>query len=326
MRPTSDTPPKDSTTALLDEFFAGSGEDVLQEDAPPEGFRSGYVAFVGRPNVGKSTLMNCFLEQRIAIVTPKPQTTRRKTLGILNTDAYQVVMLDTPGIMEPKYALHEAMIDEAMSAFEDADVIVYLAEATRAPEILPALEKTQKPRLLALNKVDRVPQKNELLPVLEGYSETGLFDEILPICALSGDGVADLLQAILSRLPEAPPLYPREQVSEQPERFFVAEIVRERIFRRYEQEVPYSTEVLVTRFDERGTHKDFIEATIFVEADSQKAIVIGKRGLAIKELGEDARDAIEAFLGREVFLSLRVKTMPKWRKKAAALRKLGYKR
>jgi len=317
--------PKDATTALLDQFFAGSGEDVLAEQGLPEGFRSGYVAFIGRPNVGKSTLMNCFLEQRIAIVTPKPQTTRRKTLGILNTDNYQVVMLDTPGIMEPKYALHEAMIEEAMSALEDADVIVYLVEATRAPEILPALEATKTPKILAVNKVDRVPQKNELLPILEGYAATGLFDEILPICALSGDGVGELLGAVLARLPEAPALYPREQISEQPERFFVAEIVRERIFRRYEQEVPYSTEVLVTRFDERGTHKDFIEATIFVETDSQKAIVIGKRGVAIKELGEDARDSIEAFLDREVFLSLRVKTMPKWRKKANSLRKLGYK-
>jgi GTP-binding protein Era len=269
--------------------------------------------------------MNRFLDERIAIVTAKPQTTRRKTLGILNTSRYQIVLLDTPGIMEPKYELHKAMLHEAMSALDDADVVVFLVDASKPLEILPSIERIKAPRLVALNKVDRVTKKSELLPILDGYGKSGLFDEIFPISALRGDGVDALLEGIIARIPEGPPFYPPEQISEQPERFFVAELVREWVFRLYEQEVPYSTEVLITQFDERPRGKDFVEATIFVESDSQKAILIGKKGLAIKELGEAARTAIETFLGRGVFLSLNVKTMPKWRKKAGALRKLGYK-
>ena len=320
---------RSQSAAVLDAFFASptaaAADAVLEERMAPPGFRTGYVALVGRPNVGKSTLMNRFLDERIAIVTAKPQTTRRKTLGILNTDHYQVVLLDTPGIMEPKYALHKAMLHEAMSALDDADVVVFLVDASRPTEILPSIVKIRAPRLLALNKVDRVTKKSELIPILDGYGQSGLFDEIFPISALRGDGVDGLLEGILARIPEGPPFYPPEQISEQPERFFVAELVREWIFRLYEQEVPYSTEVIVTQFDERPRGKDFVEATIFVETDSQKAILIGKKGLAIKELGEAARAAIEEFLGRAVFLSLKVKTMPKWRKKADSLRKLGYK-
>lgn len=314
------------SAAVLDAFFAGAESDavLVPEDTPP-GHRSGYVALVGRPNVGKSTLMNGFLEQRIAIVTPKPQTTRRKTLGILSTDRFQLVILDTPGIMEPRYALHEAMLREAREALAEADVVVVLVDATKPLEVLPTLEGLRAPMLLALNKVDRAANKAELLPLLDGYAQTGLFAELIPISALRGDGVDELLEAIVARLPEGPLLYPRDQISEQPERFFVAEIVRERIFRLYEQEVPYSTEVLVTHFEERTQGKDYIEATVFVETDSQKAILIGRHGQAIRQLGEEARVAIEAFLDRPVYLRLDVKTMPKWRKKAGSLKKLGYR-
>ncbi len=311
-----------ATGSVLDDFF-GDDESVVPQHTP--GFRAGYVALIGRPNVGKSTLMNRFLKERLAIVTAKPQTTRRKTLGILNSSEYQIVLLDTPGIMEPRYDLHEAMVREATDALNQADIVVFLADASAPAEVLPAVAASTAPRILALNKVDRIGDKGALLPLLGEYGALADFQAIVPISALSGEGVDKLLSELVSRLPEAPPFYPPDQIAEQPERFFVAEIVRERIFELYDQEIPYSTEVIVDTFQERKKAKDFIEAVVYVESDSQKAILIGKGGRAIRVLGEDAREAVESFLGREVFLSLRVKRMPKWRKKAGALKKLGYR-
>ncbi len=289
-------------------------------------FVSGYVALVGRPNVGKSTLMNRFLDERIAIVTHKPQTTRRKTLGILNGDAYQVILLDTPGIMDPEYSLHRAMIADAMQALRDADLIVLLVDARAPVELIEAIAESKLPCVLAINKIDALKRRDDLLPKLEAYHALGRFEAVVPLSALHGEGVDTLLASILERLPTSPPFYPPDQIAEQPERFFVAEIIRERIFELFEQEVPYSTEVTIEEFREgKPGRKDFIEAVVFAETDSQKMILIGKGGRAIKVLGEEAREAVEAFLGREVFLSLRVKRLPKWRKKKDALRKLGYR-
>jgi len=287
-------------------------------------FVAGYVALVGRPNVGKSTLMNRFLDERIAIVTHKPQTTRRKTLGILNGEGHQVILLDTPGIMDPEYSLHRAMIADAIRALQDADVIVFIVDSRAPVEMIDAIAESKQPCILAINKIDALKRRDDLLPKLEAYHALGRFDEVVPLSALHGEGVDVLLKSMLDRLPKSPPFYPPDQIAEQPERFFVAEIIRERIFELFEQEVPYSTEVKIEEFREGGA-KDFIEATIYAETASQKMILIGKGGRAIKALGEEAREAVEAFLGREVFLALRVKLLPKWRKKGESLRKLGYR-
>lgn len=295
------------------------------EQRPDEAnFRCGYLALVGEPNVGKSTLMNRLLEERLAIVTAKPQTTRRRTLGILNLPDAQVILLDTPGLMEPKYDLHSAMLREARTAIEDADLILLLAEVDTAVRVPPEVAARAVPRLLVLNKVDAVQPKERLLPALTAWSETELFEEILPISALTGDGVERLVAAVKTRLPLGVPFYPPDQLADQPERFFVAEIVRERIFERYVKEIPYATEVVIEQFTERPGARDYIEAWIHVEQDSQKAILIGRGGAAIKALGEEAREHVERFLGRPVFLALRVKVTPKWRRRAEALRRFGY--
>jgi GTP-binding protein Era len=288
-------------------------------------FRSGYVALVGAPNAGKSTLMNRLLQERIAIVTPKPQTTRRRTLGIMNGEGFQIVLLDTPGLLTPRYDLHRAMLNEATEALATSDAVVFLTELKSPVETPAAIASMAAPRVLALNKIDLMRNKAELLPVLAAWNDTGLFRELVPISALTGEGVPELLRVLVPLLPLGPPFYPADQLADQSERFFVAEIIRERLFERYQKEVPYATEVAVEEFKERPEAKDYIEAWIFVEHPSQKAILIGKEGGAIKALGEEARAAIEAFLGRPVYLTLRVKILPGWRKNPVALRKLGYK-
>jgi GTP-binding protein Era len=269
--------------------------------------------------------MNRFLEQRLAIVTPKPQTTRRRTLGILSGDDFQMVLLDTPGLMDPAYRLHHAMLREATDALREADIIVYMTDPGSRPTVIDSVQQAAAPKVLAINKTDRLRRKEELLPLLTAYYELGVFEELIPISALHGDGLDDLLGILRARLPGGPPLFPPDQIAEQSERFFVAELVRERIFARYQEEVPYSAEVEIQEFKERPGAKDFIEAMVFVESDSQKRILIGKGGQAIKALGEEARIAIEEFLGREVFLSLRVRVLPKWRTKENALRRFGYR-
>ncbi len=300
-------------------------EGGIGGDAIPSSFKSGFVAIAGPPNVGKSTLMNRFISERLAIVTAKPQTTRRRTLGILNGPGHQVVLLDTPGLMEPRYALQEAMLLEAVRAVEDADLVLFMAEPRTRVELPPGVAQCRAPRVLVLNKIDTARHKDEMLPVLDQWGRLGAFEEIVPISALTGDGVDRLLAVTVDRLPHNPPFYPQDQIADQPERFFVAEIVRERLFELYQQEVPYSTEVVINEFVERPGAKDFIEAWIYVEHESQKAIVIGRKGAAIRNLGEEARRAIEAFLSRPVYLSLRVRVLPKWRKRKDSLRKLGYR-
>ena len=313
--------------------------------SPP--FRCGYVAIIGEPNVGKSTLMNGLLQQKISIVTRKPQTTRHKILGILTTPAYQAVFLDTPGIIQPRYALHEAMMESAASAVSDADLILFMVDAAKhatggdSPEeaILAQLAASARPVYLVLNKVDLV-DKGLLLPLIEGYSRRHPFREIFPVSALTLEGTDGLMVSVASELPVHPPLYPADIVSENNERFFVAEIIREKIFIRCQEEVPYSTSVDITEFIERGAAvageteapksrkpvKWFISADIYVERDSQKGILIGKKGGMLKEIGENARRDIERFLGHQVFLDLHVKVRPGWRGDKEWLQRLGYRR
>lgn len=295
------------------------------------GFRAGYVAIVGDPNVGKSTLMNALIGQKISIVTNKPQTTRHKILGILSKDRYQVVFLDTPGLLKPKYLLHEAMMKFAHSAMNDADIILFMIEANdpkTGPEIehdaaFQVLKGLRKRVYLVINKTDLIA-KQDVLPIIAFYSEKYQFKETFPISALKLDGTTELLTAIVSDLPEHPAFYPEDIVSEQHERFFVGEIIREKIFEKFRDEVPYSTTVDIIEFKEREGRKDVISAEIYVERQSQKGILIGRQGAALKQIGERARKDIEVFLGRPVFLELHVKVREKWRDTKAWLQRLGY--
>lgn len=294
-------------------------------------FRSGYVTIIGEPNVGKSTLMNGILKQKISIVTSKPQTTRHKILGILSSDAFQIVFLDTPGIITPRYLLHEAMMRSAASAIADADVLLFMVDATnpktgsglQQPEVFSKLEGYKKPVFLVLNKVDLV-DKAQLLPVIGAYASAFAFTEVFPISALKSDGTDTLVSALVPLLPVHPPFYPTDIVSEHSERFFVSEIIREKVFLSCREEVPYSTTVDIVEFKEREGGKWFISADVIVERDSQKGIVIGKKGAMLKEIGRLARKDIEEFLAHPVFLELHVKVREKWREKDEWLKRLGY--
>jgi len=297
----------------------------------PSGFRCGYVTIIGEPNVGKSTLMNALLEQKISIVTHKPQTTRHKVLGILSADNYQIVFLDTPGIIKPRYALQEVMMQFASSAIQDADLLLFMIDATNPGtdtalehgEAFSRLKGLRKPVYLVMNKIDLV-RKDSLLPVIEFYARAYPFEGVIPISALKSDGTRELVATLVKGLPEHPPLYPLDIVSEQNERFFVGEIIREKIFLRCQEEIPYSSTVDVLEFKERESGKWFISADVYVERDSQKGIMIGKGGAMLKEIGGLARREIEVFLGHPVFLELHVKVREKWREKEEWLRRLGY--
>ncbi len=290
-------------------------------------FRAGYVALVGKPNVGKSTLLNQLLKFKLSIVTQKPQTTRKKVLGILSGDNYQVVFIDTPGMIEPRYNLQKVMMKYVHNAMEDADIIVYLADASAPRHDFAQLEKRiapfSKPVILALNKIDLIP-KGEILPLIEQYRQAYNFEAYVPISALKNDGLDLLLKEIVHNLPYSPPYFPPDYITDQQERFFVSEIIREKIFQLYGEEIPYSCHVQIEEFKERPGHKDYIRAVIYVEKLSQKGILIGKKGQALKRVGELARQEIEAFLERPVFLELYVKVMEDWRRKEMKLRSLGY--
>jgi GTPase len=292
-------------------------------------FRCGYVALVGEPNVGKSTLMNHLVASHLAIVSPKPQTTRRRTLGIISGEGYQMIVLDTPGILEPHYPLQAAMMKTVQEVLGDTDIACVLLDATQlkpgAINLPEELRRFQRKRIAALNKVDRIYPKELLIPLIQEIAQTDLFAEIVPISALTGDGVGRLLDVLVRALPEGPPFYPEDQLTEQPERFFVGELVREQIMTRFSEEIPYAVEVEVAEFTEREGAKDFIAVVLYVEQDSQKGILIGSGGRAIRDLGSSSRMAIEQFLGRPVFLELRVKVAPKWRRDEATLRRLGYR-
>jgi GTP-binding protein Era len=292
-------------------------------------FKSGYVAIAGKPNVGKSTLINDYMECKLSIVTPKPQTTRKKIMGVLTKENYQIVFFDTPGIMEPKYELQKYMVNEAYAAIEDADVVLMMAEPFELPsdrdkEIFNKLFKRNIPIILAINKIDLV-EKDSLIPVIATYSTQFKFAEIVPISALKGTNL-DLLQSLIVKyLPEGDPFYPEDYITDYNERFLAAEVIREKVFEYYGEEIPYSTTIEIEEFKEREKGKNFIRAIIYVERDSQKGIIIGENGKAIKRVGVLAREEIEKQLGRKVYLELWVKVMEKWRKDKNKLQRLGYK-
>jgi GTP-binding protein Era len=291
-------------------------------------FRSGYVSLVGRPNVGKSTLLNAVLGEKISIVASKPQTTRKRIVGVKHLPDAQIVFLDTPGIHKAKHRLGEAMVREAMESLAEVDVILFIVEPGKPGRgdlvILDALKGTAAPVFLIINKIDTV-KKPELLPVIDAYHRMHgfRFSEIIPVSALTGDGVELLLRKICEYLKEGPRYYPEETITDQAERSLAAEIIREKIIERTEKEVPHSVAVEVTQWSQREDGIVQIHADIFVERESQKGIIIGSGGLRIKEIGTAARLDIETLLGTKVFLELWVKTKRDWRDNERMLRELG---
>jgi GTP-binding protein Era len=292
--------------------------------------RAGFASLVGRPNVGKSTLLNRLLGQKLAMVSPKPQTTRTRIRGIRTRPEGQVVYVDTPGLHPPRGKLGRFMASTVAQALTEVDVVVLVADATApvdppAEGVFQALQSVTAPVVLALNKVDLVRDKAQLLPRLETYAGRHPFRTLLPISAVDGTGVDRLEEATLGLLPAGPPLYPPDTVTDQPETFFVAETVREKLFLVMRQEVPYACAVRVEELTERGPDAPlYIRGEIFVERPSQKAIVIGEGGRALKRVGEAARRELEAFFGVRVFLDLRVRVRRDWRQDDRALRELGY--
>ncbi len=303
--------------------------EVAPED---QAFRSGFVSIIGAPNVGKSTLLNAFLGQKLAIVTPKPQTTRNQIRGIVTTDTHQIVFVDTPGLMEPKYRLQSEMVRTAYGALRDADIVLFIVDGANRNvsienQILKRLQKTRASRkILVINKVDLV-DKPTILPIFDEYSQKLDFDEMIPISAKTRDGVELLLGQVKSLLSPGPQYFPEDQLSDLPERFFISETVREKIMLIAKYEVPYSTAVVVEEFENRqkrnGEEILYIRAIVYTEKQTQKQIIIGKAGKLIKRIGELARSDIERFLDKKVFLELYVTVKSDWRRDARKLKELG---
>lgn len=290
-------------------------------------FRAGFVAIVGLPNVGKSTLLNAFLGERLAAVTPRAQTTQRRLLGIHSDETSQAVFIDTPGLLEPRYTLHRSMREEALSALDDADLVLAVADAGFEPSLDWAGEfahSIRVPKLLCLNKIDRVEVSAR--ETLRARFAGGGWDGVFGTCATRGDGVPELLEALSARLPESPPLYPVDELSDAPVRHFVAEMIRETCLEELADEVPYAVAIRIEEFRVRkGGRPTYIEAVIHVERESQKGIVVGAGGRTIRKLGSRSRRKIERFLDGQVYLRLRVKVLPNWRKKTHHLRVLGFR-
>ncbi len=295
-------------------------------------FRSGYVSIIGAPNVGKSTLLNTILGQKLAIVTPKPQTTRNQIRGIVTTDTHQMIFVDTPGLMDPKYLLQSEMVRTAYGAMRDADVILLVVDVSQQneaieTEIIKEIKRLKRAKkILVLNKVDLV-DKRTLLPLIEGFNEKSLFDEIVPISAKTGDGVPSLLEQVAPFLPFGPLYYPEDQLSDLPERFFISETVREKLLLITKREVPYSCAVVVEEFEKRQRRNSdeilYIRAIIYAEKQTQKQIIIGKGGNIVKQVGELARLDIEKFLETPVYLELYVTVKTNWRRDTQKLKELG---
>ena len=294
--------------------------------APATAFHSGFVAVVGRPNVGKSTLVNRLVGEKVAIVSDKPQTTRNRILAVLNRPEGQIVLFDTPGIHKPMHRMNERMVEAAVGSLGQVDLALWLVDVTEdyGPGdryVKDVLARAGKPVILGLNKIDLVP-KPRLLPLIDRYRQLLDFAEIVPISGLKGDNVERLAERLVAHLPVGERLYPEDFLTDQPERFFVAEMVREQILRHTREEIPYSTAVIIDSFKE-GTPVVRIEASILVERQSQKGILIGRGGAMLKAIGSAARHEIEAFLGTKIYLGLFVKVREGWREDPAMLDEMG---
>lgn len=289
------------------------------------GHKAGFVAIIGKPNVGKSTLLNHLLNDKLSIVSAKAQTTRQRIKGILNAEDYQIVFSDTPGILEPHYLLQEKMMDFVDSALQDADAVLFvtdLEEAYMDPEMIARLKAIQVPLMVVINKSD-LSDQNEIGKLVAGWKKHLKPAAIIPVSAQKNFNVDKIVEAILEIIPESPPFFSKEEISDANLRFFAAEMIREKIFMHYQQEIPYASEVEVESFKEK---KDItaITAIIYVERDSQKGIIIGRAGAGLKRIGTEARKDLEKFLGRKVFLELLVKVEKDWRKNENKLKRFGY--
>lgn len=288
--------------------------------------RSGFVNIIGNPNVGKSTLMNELVGEKLSVVTSKVQTTRHRILGIVNGEDFQIVFSDTPGIVRPAYKLHQSMMRTVRTAFTDADVILYVTDVNeRSDKHIPYIDRLRKakaPVIIAINKTD-LGSPEEIQDLEINWGKTVIGAKIIPVSALRRQNLDKLLGEILQRLPEGPRYYPDEDLTDRPERFFVAEIIREKIFKNYQKEIPYSCEIVIESFKEEEELAK-INATIHVMRESQKGILIGHKGEALKKVGVEARMDVEAFLGKKVYLGLKVKVAADWRNSDRFLRSFGY--
>jgi len=288
--------------------------------------KAGFVNIIGHPNVGKSTLMNCLMGEKLSIITSKAQTTRHRILGIVNDDDYQIVYSDTPGIVKPHYKLHESMMKFVHTALQDADVFIYLTEVGENSfdaEVIDKIRNSGKPLIFVINKVDTIDAA--MVEAKVGFWKQQFPDAvILPISAKLNFNIDRVVAQVLNVLPENPPYYPKDdELSDRPLRFFISEMIREKIFLFYKQEIPYSTEVVVDSYKEKPGIVA-ISATIYVERDTQKGIILGHKGAAIKKLGTEARKDIEAFIESKVFLELSIKVSSDWRENPNQLKRFGY--
>lgn len=288
--------------------------------------KAGFVSIIGKPNAGKSTLLNAFLNEKLSIVTPKAQTTRHRILGILNADDYQIVFSDTPGIIKPKYELQQSMMKFVGHSLEDADILIFVKDISDAEpledEISEKIKRMTIPKYFVVNKTD-LGTELEVSNMTSEAKKLEIFDEYIAVSALKNQNIDFLLSKIVSQLPVHPAFYDKEDLSDRTERFFAAEIIREKIFMLYQQEIPYSCEVVVTGFKEKKD-MDVVSVEIIVERDTQKGIIIGKGGESLKKMSTLARKDLEQFLGRKVFLETHVRVVKEWRSNPAQLKKFGY--
>ena len=295
-----------------------------------EGYKSGFVSIVGRPNVGKSTFLNRVIGQKIAIMSDKPQTTRNKIQGVYTTDDAQIIFIDTPGMHKPKHKLGDFMMKVALNALREVDLILFMINAEEGfgrgdAFIIEQLKEVNTPVFLVINKIDKV-HPDDLLPLIDQYKDLYPFTEIIPISALQGNNIETLVEQIKKYLPEGPQYYPPDQITDHPERFIIAELIREKVLHLTREEVPHSIAVVVETIERReDSDTVYVGAVIIVERDSQKGIIIGKQGRMLKEIGQRARMDIEALLGSKVFLELWVKVQKDWRNRLAQLRDFGFR-
>ncbi|TDE13896.1 GTPase Era [Dyadobacter psychrotolerans] len=301
----------------------------VENSTPLRNHRAGFVSIIGKPNVGKSTLMNVLVGEKMSIITSKAQTTRHRIMGILNGKhediPFQLVYSDTPGVVKPAYKLHDSMMTFVKGSLEDADVVLFVTEVGEKAsnhEVIPLLERTQSPVIVVLNKID-LSSDEEVKRKIDEWEAEIQPAAIIPISALHSANIQTLFDAVITRLPFHPPYFDEDELTDKPERFFASEIVREKIFLNYRQEIPYSSEVVISEFKERDD-MIVIRAEILVERKSQKGIIIGEKGEMLKKIGTQAREDMEAFFGKKVFLEQYVKVEPEWRSNERKLRQFGY--
>ncbi|GIO23103.1 GTPase Era [Oceanobacillus sp. J11TS1] len=294
-----------------------------------DNFKSGFIAIIGRPNVGKSTFMNRVIGQKIAIMSDKAQTTRNKIQGVLTTSQYQMVFIDTPGIHKPKHRLGDFMVQVAENTLNEVDNILFMINADEGygrgdQYIIDLLQKVNQPVYLVINKIDKIdPEK--LMQLINQYKDLYSFEEIIPISALEGNNVNRLLEVIAAKLPEGPQYYPTDQVTDHPERFIISELIREKVLHHTKEEIPHSIAVVIENIEKNENEKLLVQATIVTERSSQKGILIGKQGSMLKKIGQQSRRDIEALLGSKVYLELWVKVKKDWRNRQNQLHEFGFR-